>query len=132
MNWKQELIKLHGTSPFANLLGMTLEFDNDNNAHIYLPFKKEITHEQGAVHGGVFATLLDDAGWYASAICHEGDWLVTSEFKVHLLRPVEGENLHAKGWLIKRGKRMDIAEMQIYAGEKLVAAGMGTYVVIAT
>ena len=130
MEWKQELRELYLQSSFGRLLGISLEFDEENHAHLTLPFKKDLTHEKGAVHGGVFATLLDDAGWFASAICHPGVWVTTSEFKVHLFSSVEGEELRAEGWLIKKGKRMDIAEMRVYAGDKVVAAGMGTYVIL--
>lgn len=130
MAWQEELIKMYASSPFASLLGISLELDQEGHSHLYLPFKQHLSHEKGGVHGGVFASLLDDAGWFASAVCHEGVWVTTSEFKVHLLAPVAGEDLHAEGWLIKRGKRMDIAEMRVYAGEKLVAAGMGTYVIL--
>ena len=130
MNWQDKLKQLYATAPFPKLLGISLSFDHEKHSHLHLPFKKDLTHENGGVHGGVFATLLDDAGWFASAIWHEGVWVTTSEFKVHLLRPVESDDLHAEGKLIKRGRRMDIAEMSIYSGGKLVAAGMGTYVVL--
>lgn len=130
MEWKNKLIEMYEISPFAKMLGIEISYDENNHSHLNLPFKTELTHENGGVHGGVFATLLDDAGWFASAVLHEGVWVTTSEFKVHLLRPVQNENLHAEGWIIKKGKRMDIAEMRVYAGDKLVAAGMGTYVVL--
>ena len=83
------------------------------------------------IYGGIVASILDSAGWYAAAAQNEGVWTATSEFSVHLLQPVQKTDLEAEGWVVKSGKRLCITEMRARtsAGE-LVAVATGTYVVL--
>ncbi|MEW6662993.1 MAG: PaaI family thioesterase [Bacillota bacterium] len=128
--WQQELISLFRTSPVANYFGMTLEFGLTGNSLVSLPYNPNLNHAMGGVHGGVVATLLDCAGWFACAARHEGIWIATSEFKVNLLEPAVGRDLRAEGRLVRGGRRLDVAEMNVTDQEgKLYAVGLGTFVV---
>ena len=75
--------------------------------------------------------MVDTAGWFAVAAHNEGIWIVTGEFKVHLLSPAKESELHAEGWVVKSGKRLSVAEIQVSASDgELVAIGTGTYVAL--
>lgn len=119
-------------APIARTLGMTLSFDDEGRAIVDLPYNPGLDHALGAVHGGVYATLLDTAGWFTSAVAHDVDcWLATSEMSIHLLLPAERTSLRAVGCLIKCGKRQDVAEMRLYDGKgRLVGHATGTFVVL--
>jgi uncharacterized protein (TIGR00369 family) len=119
-------------APIARTFGMRLSFDADGRAVVDLPHNPDLDHALSGVHGGVYATMLDVAGWFAAAAAHDVDcWLATSELSVHFLRPAERTSLRAVGRVIKRGRRQDVAEMHLYDGEgRLVGHAVGTFVVL--
>ena len=62
---------------------------------------------------------------------NEGIWIVTGEFKVHLLSPAKESELNAEGWVVKSGKRISVAEIRVsVTNGELVAIGTGTYITI--
>jgi uncharacterized protein (TIGR00369 family) len=119
-------------APLARTFGMKLSFDDKGQAIVDLPYNPGLDHPLGGVHGGVYATMLDTAGWFTAAAAHEVNcWLTTAEMSIHFLLPVERTSLQARGELIKVGKRQDVAQMRLYDGEgRLVAHGTGTFIVL--
>ena len=119
-------------APIARSYGMTLSFTDEGQAVVDLPYNANLDHALGGVHGGVFATLLDTAGWFTAAAAHDiSCWLATSELSIHFLAPVERTSLRAVGHVIKQGRRQDIAEMHLYDGEgRLVGHATGTFIIL--
>jgi uncharacterized protein (TIGR00369 family) len=123
-------------APIAGTFGMRLSYNEEGQAVVDLPYNPGLDHALGGVHGGVYATMLDTAGWFTAAAAHDeahdvGGWLATSEMSVHLLLPVERTSLQAVGRLIKRGKRQDVAEMHLYDGDgRLVGHATGTFILL--
>lgn len=128
----QLLRMFNQVAPIARYLGMTLSFTDKGRAVVDLPYNPNLDHALDGVHGGVYATLLDSAGWFTAAAAHDtGRWLATSEMSVHFLAPVARTSLRAVGRLIKQGKRQDVAEMHLYDGQgRLVGHGTGTFIVL--
>jgi uncharacterized protein (TIGR00369 family) len=128
----QLLHTFNEVAPIARTFGMRLSYDEEGRAFVDLPYNPDLDHALDGVHGGVYATLLDTAGWFTAAAGHDVDcWLATSEMSVHFLLPVERSALRAVGRLIKRGRRQDVAEMQLYDGEgRLVGHATGTFIVL--
>jgi uncharacterized protein (TIGR00369 family) len=118
--------------PIGRYFGMTLSFDDDGQAVVELPYNPNLDHTLGSIHGGVYATMLDVAGWFtAAATRDEACWIATSELSIHLLRPATRTSLRAVGRMLKSGKRQDVAEMHLYDGEgHLVGHAVGTFVVL--
>ncbi len=120
-------------SPIVRLFGMELSFDEKTGSAIVdLPYNPHLDHSQGGIHGGVYATLLDTAGWFTAAIAHDTDcWVATSELSFHLLRHARRTALRAVGRLLKAGKRQNVCEMYLYDAEgNLVAHGTGTFIIL--
>ena len=119
-------------APIARTFGMHLSYTKDGQAVVDLPYNPRLDHGLGGVHGGVYATLLDSAGWFTAAAAHDADcWLATAEMSIHFLLPAEGTDLCAKGRLIKAGKRQDVVEMHLYDGQgRLVGHATGTFVIL--
>ena len=129
----QELERVFNeVAPIARYFGMTLAYTEERSAVVTLPYNPNLDHPMGGIHGGVYATLLDVAGWFTAAAAHEGDcWIATSEMSIHFLLPVKQTSLRAIGRLLKPGKRQDIAEMHLYDGQnQLVGHAMGTFIVL--
>ena len=100
----------------------------EGTCEIEVAIRRDFFHAAHAVHGSVYFKLLDDAGFFAANSLVAEVFVLTSNFTIHLLRPVSEGTLVAKGWLISAGSRQSVAEAQLFNGEKLVAHGVGTYV----
>ena len=115
------------SSAIKKAFGMEISYDNNGNACFELPYNKNFDHALNGVHGGVFATLLDNAGWFTVAPYYD-TWIATVEFQVRLLEHVKQETLISTGNLLRLGKRIAIAEMQVRtASGRLVATGSGSF-----
>ena len=119
-------------APIARTFGMALSYTDEGHAVIDLPYNPGLDHPLGGIHGGVYTTMLDTAGWFTAAAAHDAScWLATAEMSVHFLAVAERTSLRATGRLIKRGKRQDIAEMRLYDAEgRLVGHATGTFIVL--
>ena len=131
---KQLLTYFNEQAPIAKHFGMRLSYSDTNRAIVDLPYNPALNHAMGGIHGGVYATLLDTAGWFTSAVTHEESiWIATSELSMHFLKPAQECSLQAIGKIIQSGKRQDIVEMHIYDGnEQLVGHGTGTFILLPT
>jgi uncharacterized protein (TIGR00369 family) len=127
---QQELLDLFNTGRIPKTFGMTLSFDEQGHAHVDLPYNPGLDQPCG-IHGGILATLLDTAGWFAVAAKSRTILVITSELSVHFLNPALECDLHAEGWVVKAGKRTLIAEMRVHKSDGEIAAiATGTFVVI--
>ncbi len=129
----EELLELFNEkAPIARHLGMRLSYTDDNNGVIDLPYNPNLDHALGGIHGGIYATIIDCAGWFTAAAAHEEScWLATSEMSIHFLSPVQNTHLRGVGRIIKRGKRLDVVEVHLYDEEEhLVGHATGTFVVL--
>jgi uncharacterized protein (TIGR00369 family) len=117
-------------APIAQAFGMTLSYTDEGNAVVDLPYNPDLDHALDGVHGGVYATLLDTAGWFTAAVSHDQScWMVTAEISMHFLAPARRTSLRAVGRLVKGGSRQDVAEMHLYDAEgQLVGHATGTFI----
>src|SRR5688500_4825412 len=107
--------------------------NGDGVRQISLEARTDFHHSAGAVHGSVYFKLLDDAGFFAASSLVSELFVLTSDFTTHLLRPVSTGRLTARGEVIHRGRRQLLARAELRdADGKLVAHGVGTYVVSKT
>jgi uncharacterized protein (TIGR00369 family) len=130
---KLELLKLFNeTAPIAKYFGMRLSFDDQGLAILDLAYNPNLDHALGGIHGGIYATMLDNAGWFASAVTHEKScWVATSEMSFHLFAAAKQTDLKATGRVMKSGKRQDVCEMHLYDGDnQLVAHATGTFIIL--
>lgn len=126
-----ELIRKFSSSPIARSFGMSLTYDEEGHAHVSLPYNPSLDHALGGIHGGIIATLLDTAGWFTAAALHEGVWIATSTINIHLLEPATSIDLEAVGRVVRRGRRLDVAEMEVTGPDgKLYAVATGTFIVV--
>lgn len=116
-------------------LGASLAAVSPGEVEILLPFRADLCQQHGFFHAGITATIADSAAGYASYSLFPADSSVlTSEFKLHLLAPADGERLRAVGRVLKPGRTLTIAEAEVFAlkggREKLCAKLIGTLVTL--
>jgi uncharacterized protein (TIGR00369 family) len=99
-----------------------------------LPFRDDLTQQNGFLHAGTIATLADSACGYAALTTMPPDADVLSvEFKVNMLSPAIGDVFEARGQVLRSGKTIVVTRADVFAlrdgAEKLVAAMQGTMIV---
>jgi len=130
---KEELMNMfHTQAPISRYFGMRMSFSENGSAIVELPYNPNLDHALGGVHGGVYATMLDTAGWFTVAAARgDSSWVVTSEITVRYLEPVEKMSIRAIGKLIRQGKRQDVAEMHLVdERDRLVGHATGAFIII--
>lgn len=90
----------------------------------------------GIVHAGVQTTLADHtAGAAAMTVTPATAFILTVEFKMHLLRPGKGQSLWCKARVLKPGRNFHVVESEVFAldGDKktLISKLSGTMAVLA-
>ena len=115
-------------APYPNLIGMTLGSIDFDRCSIELELAQRHMQPFGIVHGGVLATLIDTATFWAGFLRLPQDaGLVNVDLKLNYLKAVTGGRLRADGRCLRAGKQISYTEAGVYdeAGE-LVAHGTST------
>jgi uncharacterized protein (TIGR00369 family) len=78
--------------PFENHLKLSVAERHADGVTVHFPLSPEFLNSQGVLHGGITATIADEAAWHAIEN-HFGKPTncTTTELKVNYLRPIVGE-----------------------------------------
>jgi uncharacterized protein (TIGR00369 family) len=98
---------------------------------IEMPFREDLTQQDGFLHAGVLAAILDSAcGYAAMTLVTAGSRVLTVEFKASFLAPARGERFEARAIVKKAGRTLTTSQADAYAvadgGETLVATMLAT------
>lgn len=96
---------------------------------IELRFRQEMSGQDDEMlfHGGILASLIDMTGHAAVAVWHGGGTTPTIGLQIEYLAPAIGERLTARGMLRRAGRSIACADVEVRAGERLVALGRGRF-----
>ncbi len=76
---------------------------------------EEHRQQDGFIHAGVMATMADHTAGYAGfTTVAETFQILTVEFKINFLRPAWGDTLVCRANVLRRGKRILIAESEVF------------------
>ncbi|HKP37269.1 MAG TPA: PaaI family thioesterase [Pyrinomonadaceae bacterium] len=118
--------------PIMELIGAQLDLVEPGIVEISLPYRADLTQQNGYLHAGVVTTIADSAcGYAALSLMPEGSAVLSVEFKVNMLRPAQGESFVTRAEVIKAGRtlsvvRADVFAIEAHAERKLVATMQGT------
>ena len=85
---------------------------------IDLPFRPELTQQDGFFHGGVVTTIADTAAGYAAlTLMPPGARVLSVELKVNFLAPARGERLVATGRVERAGRTLSVVGARVEAVE---------------
>ena len=115
-------------SPYPALIGMTiaaLEFDR---CRIELALRRDHLQPFGIVHGGVLATLIDSATFWAAFMrLPEDAGLVNVDLKLNYLKAVVRGHLRTEGRCLRAGRQISYTVASVFdAAGELVAHGTST------
>ena len=130
--------------PFNRNLGFEFELPNDGTAKLSFQMRDDLVGNflRGILHGGVISSSLDVAGGLVAFVALLDQNLVQSfdeglerfskmgtvDLRIDFLRPGLGGSFVATGSILRAGRRIAVARMELHNDSgTLIAAGTGTY-----
>ncbi len=118
--------------PFENHLKLEIAERHADGVTVHFPLTPEFLNSQGVLHGGITATIADEAAWHAIEN-HFGQPTncTTTELKVNYLRPITGEKAIARAFLVRAGKTLCVSRVDILDdANQLAAIAIVTYMLL--
>ncbi len=127
-----ELMAAINACNFFQLLSMRLEALSWGSSVLTVAAREKHLQPYGIVHGGVCASLIDAACfWAVFSQAPEDSGLTTVDLKLNYLAPVISGELRAEGECIKLGKQIGLASARVKNSKgELVAHGVSTLMVL--
>ena len=128
----QELMHVVNTSAYPTHMSMRIAAIDLDCAEIRLETGPQHLQPYGIVHGGVVATLIDTATFWAVFMrIPEDAGLVNIDLKLNYLKPVIDKGLTAHGRAIRSGNVVSYAEARVVdATGELIAHGTSTLMLL--
>ncbi|NJD36597.1 MAG: PaaI family thioesterase [Betaproteobacteria bacterium] len=115
-DWEATVRESFARQGVMTLIGADMGVLAPGHCEIRLPYREDLTQQNGFFHAGITATIVDSAGGYAGlTLMPAGAEVLTVEFKLNLLAPADGEFLLAEGKVLKSGRNLVIARGEVYA-----------------
>lgn len=119
--------------PYFELLSMQIRAVDRGYALLEVELARKHLQPFGVVHGGVFASVIDAAAFWALYydIEDERAGVTTVELKLNYLAPAAGGRLLARGRQLKLGRTLGYAEAEVTDAEgRLLAHGTSTVIIL--
>ena len=130
--------------PFNRILGFDIELPKDGTAKLSFQMRDDLIGNflRGMLHGGVISSSLDVVGGLVAFVALLDQNLVQSfdegserfskmgtvDLRIDFLRPGLGGSFVATGSILRAGRRIAVARMQLHNDDgTLIAVGTGTY-----
>lgn len=115
--------------PFSTLLGIELISAEPGAASMTLPVREELKQNNGVVHGGAIATLIDSVAAFAVIpLLDQTETTTTVDLTISYLRPLLAGTAKASARVLRQGSRVIVLTIEVLdeAGN-LAATGLTTY-----
>lgn len=116
------------SAPYPRLIGMRLALLAFDRCRVELDLREDHLQPFGIVHGGVLATLIDTATFWAGFLrLPEDNGLVNVDLKLNYVKAVSRGRLRAEGECLRAGRQISYTVAGVYdEGNELVAHGTST------
>lgn len=134
---KEKIRKSFDKQSMMTTLGARLGQLATGAIEVEAPILPGSLQQQGFAHAGLTFAIGDTAAGYAAlSVMPEDSEILTTELKINLLAPGQGDKLIARGKVIKPGRRLVIVQSDVYAvqddSETHIAMLMGTTIAVPT
>ena len=131
---RRRVERMQDAVPFLKLLGIEVESVGPGTATLLLPVREELTRNDGIMHGGAVASVIDSAFAFAIIpLLAENERTVTVDLTIHYLRPLSGGGARTHARVVRAGRRVITVSAELFdENEKLAATALSTYLRITT
>jgi len=125
----ERIRKAFASVPYARFLGLELGEMKSGEASIHLNVRDELKQNQGVMHGGAVASLIDTASAFAVVTRLEpNERVTTTDLTIHYLRPIVSGRLAATARIVRGGRRIFVISVDVTDDQqRLVATAITSY-----
>ncbi len=132
-NFEQRVRDSYAKQIVMGTIGARLHKVEAGEVEIVLPYRADLTQQDGFLHAGIVTTIVDSACGYAAFSLMASDSAVLSvEFKINLCAPAAGDMFLARGKVKRRGRTLTVTEGEVFNNNdgsgKLIAVMQGTMI----
>ena len=130
----EEIKQSFAKQTVMGLIGAALSRVEPGIVEITLPYRADLTQQNGYLHAGIVTTIADSAcGYAAYSLMPPNSQVLSVEFKVNMLRPAKGETFLASAAVVKSGKTLTVVRADVFGAEQngsreLLATMLGTMI----
>ena len=126
------LARIINAMAFENGLGLVLSRRHRDGVSVTLKVRPDLLNSTGVMHGGVIASLADEAAWYAIKHHFEQERpCTTTELKINYLRPIAGKKAIGRAFMLRAGKTLCVIRVDIFDEKRrLAATSIVTYLLL--
>ena len=117
---------------YEKLLRIRVVKKHEDGVTVSMPLLPQFMNSAGVLHGGVLATLADEAvGFSVDYHFKRKRQITTTELKINYLLPVTGKRLTARCHLVRVGRHLCVGRVDLTDARKtLVAIATATYMLL--
>ena len=128
-NFKDRVRESFAQQQVMRLIGARLAVVEPGVIEIELPFREDLTQQDGFIHAGIITTILDSAcGYAAYSLMPEGSSVLSVEFKINLLAPAKADIIKVRAEVKRAGKTLTVCTADAFASEKVCATMLATMI----
>jgi uncharacterized protein (TIGR00369 family) len=115
-NFSEDVAGNFAKQAIMKTIGAQLSLVEPGVVEITLPYREDLTQQNGYLHAGIVSTIADSAcGYAAFTLMPAGSSVLSVEFKLNLLRPAEGKTFLARAEVIKAGRTLTVVRADVFA-----------------
>ncbi len=100
----------------------------ENDITVRMPFRKDLVRAGGTISGPALMTLADTAAYFLT-LAHAGPvpGAATANLDIHFLVRPRPDDITATATMLRLGRRLAVAKVDLHSGDQLVAHATVTY-----
>ena len=126
---RERIARALETVPFGKLLGLKLESIKPGEATLSLEIRDDFMQNNGVVHGGVIASLIDSATAFSIIpLLGKDERITTVDLTINYLRPLVSGTIKATARVLREGGRVVVTSADVFDPVgNLASTALSTY-----
>ncbi|MEZ5404164.1 MAG: PaaI family thioesterase [Bryobacteraceae bacterium] len=84
--------------------------------------RDDLRNGQGVLHGGVAASIADEAAWHCLLHKYGERACTTSDLKINYLRPLDGASIVARAIVLRAGRTFCVSRVDLIDSQRRLCA----------
>src|SRR5450755_3354169 len=126
------VVRYHTGMAFEHSLTVKEVSKHADGVTVECPLRDDLLNSNGVLHGGVTASIADEAAWHALVHEYKGHQeMTTTELKINYLRPLTGKKVLARAYILRAGKTLGVTRVDLFDSQKkLSVVAVVTYMLL--
>jgi uncharacterized protein (TIGR00369 family) len=118
--------------PFEDFLALRVTRRAAGSITCRCTLRPDLLNTQGVLHGGVAASLADEAAWHCLVARYGREQAcTTTDLKINYVRPLAGSHVIARAGLLRAGRTLCVTRVALHdSSQRLCAVAIVTYMLL--